>query len=95
MSDDDEGITAVEATGGEGLQLQQVQRAGVLTSCKQPEDWPADMWLLHPQDRWVPHIWEIKQQHRYLFVLLDFFIYFLRLFTGNVDFGVNNYKFLL
>lgn len=32
MSDDDEGITAVEATGGESVQLQRVQCAGVLPS---------------------------------------------------------------
>lgn len=96
MSDDDEGITAVEATGGERLQLQKVQRAGVLTSQKQPEDWPADMWLFHPQDGplcRLPHISEIKQQQNYLFARFEFSP--LKLVTGNVYFGVNNYKFPL
>lgn len=50
MSDDDEGITAVEAAGGEGVQLQRVQYAVVLTSCKHPEDGAAHMRLRRPQD---------------------------------------------
>lgn len=50
MSDDDEGITAVEAAGGEGVQLQRVQYAVVLTSCKHPEDGAAHMRLRHLQD---------------------------------------------
>lgn len=43
MSDDDEGITAVEATGGESVQLQRVQCAVVLTLHKQLEDGTANM----------------------------------------------------
>ena len=46
VSDDDEGITAVEATGGESVQLQRVHCAVVLTFCKQPEGWEANVWLL-------------------------------------------------
>lgn len=37
VSDDDEGITAVEATGGQSVQLCRVQGAGVLTLEKEPE----------------------------------------------------------
>lgn len=45
MSDDDEGITAVEAAGGQSVQLQRVQCAVVLTFCKHPEDGAAHMRL--------------------------------------------------
>lgn len=43
MSDDDEGITAVEAAGGERVQLQRIQRAGVLAVYKQLEAGDADV----------------------------------------------------
>lgn len=56
MSDDDEGITAVEAAGGEGVQLQRVQRAGVFTSQKQPEHCTADMRLFYLQNS--PLLWD-------------------------------------
>lgn len=46
MSDDDEGITAVEATGGERVQLQKVHCTVVLTFCEQPEGCEANVWLL-------------------------------------------------
>lgn len=49
MSDDDEGITAVEAAGGQSVQLQRVQCAVVLTSCKHPEDGAAHMRLARPR----------------------------------------------
>lgn len=45
VSDDDEGITAVEAAGGQSVQLQRVQWAVVLTFCKHPEDGAAHMRL--------------------------------------------------
>lgn len=51
MSDDDEGITAVEAAGGESVQLQRVHCTVVLTFCKQPEGCEADMWLLQASIR--------------------------------------------
>lgn len=69
VSDDDEGITAVEATGGESVQLQRVQCAGVLTFYKQTEDWTADIQLIHLQDapllcgHYIP---EIKQQKEFI-----------------------------
>lgn len=50
VSDDDEGITAVEATGGESVQLQRVQHAVFLTFHKHPEDWAANMRLFKLQD---------------------------------------------
>lgn len=63
VSDDDEGITAVETTGGESVQLQRVQHAGVLTSQKQPEHGIADMRLLQPDDvLWVRRTSESKQR---------------------------------
>lgn len=78
VSDDDEGITAVEATGGESVQLQRVQCAVVLTFCKHPEDWAANMRLFYLQDSPLlcGHcIWETKQERTYLFVLHDYSSY--------------------
>lgn len=49
MSDDDEGITAVEAAGGQSVQLQRVQCAVVLTFCKHPEDGAAHVRLDGPR----------------------------------------------
>lgn len=46
MSDDDEGITAVEAAGGESVQLQRVHCTFVLIFWKQPEGREANMRLL-------------------------------------------------
>lgn len=51
VSDDDEGITAVEAAGGESVQLQRVHCAVVLTFCKQPEGWKANVGLLQDSIR--------------------------------------------
>lgn len=73
VSDDDEGITAVEATGGESVQLQRVQCAVVLTFYKQPEDWTADIPLFQDSPLLSVHYTsEIKQQRSYLFVLHDY-----------------------
>lgn len=46
MSDDDEGITAVEAAGGESVQLQRVHCTFVLIFWKQPEGREANTRLL-------------------------------------------------
>lgn len=72
MSDDDDGITAVEAAGGERVQLQRIQCAVVLTFCKHPEDGTADVRRLHLEDFPLLSVnctSEIEPQKSHLFVL--------------------------
>lgn len=73
VSDDDEGITAVEATGGESVQLQRVQHAVVLTIHKHPEDWAANMRLFYLQDSLLcgHDILEAEQEKSHLFIHHD------------------------